>query len=359
MSRATRKQRRKGRAARRANKMSNLASTQPVTAQAPAPQETPEPALSVAQLAAYLSSIAASAGMTDASRANFDIAFDELVAEREAAKRSGAATPSEHVHPSSNPDSPPSPDPSHRGGPSTQPGKARSAQNSFKHGLSSGFTHFKLLPGESLAEYIELVADIRSQFRPGTRAEAHKLEDMAQAWWLQRRARNLQTGALESGGDKAFALYLRYETTQGRSYQMAHQDFKDMQERRKANAKSPVTPAVPDPGTFQSPRQYPSPPAAPDSTSAPPDAPNPQPLAVLICRQSANPSLSASVLAGLMNLFGRAISASDKAPKHVTAKPARPEARRRFATCTTFAGWQPAVDCQMGAARYPLGAYSD
>ena len=217
--------------------------------------------------------------MNDARRANFDIAFDQLVAEREAAKRSEAATPSEHVDPPSDPDSPPSPDASHRGGPSTQAGKARSAQNSFKHGLSSGFTHFKLLPGESLAEYVELLADIRAQFHPGTRAEAHKLADMAQAWWLQRRARNLQTGALESGGDKAFALYLRYETTQRLSYRAAHNDFQDMQKQRKANAKSPVTTAVPDPGTFQSPRQYPSPSVDPDSTSAPPDAPNPQPLA--------------------------------------------------------------------------------
>ncbi len=275
MAKPTRKERRKGRAARRAKNTPNQASTQPVAAQAPAPQETPEPVLSAAQLAAYFSNIAAPVGMNDASRANFETTF----AEREAAKRSEAATPSEHADPSSDPDSPPSPDASHRGGPSTQAGKARSAQNSFKHGLSSGFTHFKLLPGESLAEYVELVADIRAQFRPGTRAEAHKLEDMAQAWWLQRRARNLQTGALESGGDKAFALYLRYETTQRHSYRAAHNDFQDMQKQRKANAKSPDTSAVPEPGTFQSPRNYPSPPAAPDSTSAPPDAPNPQPLA--------------------------------------------------------------------------------
>ena len=279
MSKATRKERRKGRAARRAKTTPNQASTQPVAAQAPAPPETPTPTLSAAQLAAYLSNIGAPVGMNDARRANFDIAFDQLVAEREAAKRSEAATPSEHVDPSSDPDSPPSPNPSPRGGPSTQAGKARSAQNSFKHGLSSGFTHFKLLPGESLAEYVELVADIRAQFRPGTRAEAHKLADMAQAWWLQRRARNLQTGALESGGDKAFALYLRYETTQRRSYQAAHNDFQDMQKQRKADAKSPDTSGVPEPGTFQSPRQYPSPSVDPNSTSAPPDAPNPQPLA--------------------------------------------------------------------------------
>ncbi len=178
MSKATRKQRRKGRAAQPPN-VPNPASTQPVAAQASAPQETPEPTLSAAELAAYFSNIAAPAGMNDASRANFEIAF----AEREAAKRAETAN---SVDPSSDPNSPPSPDPSPRGGPSTQAGKARSAQNSFKHGLSSGFNHFRLLSSEDPAEYAELVSDIRAQFRPGSRPEVHKLEDMAQAWWLQR-----------------------------------------------------------------------------------------------------------------------------------------------------------------------------
>ncbi len=269
MSRPTRKERRKLRAAQCAN-LPNPASTRPTAAQASVPAETPNPALSAAHLATYLSNIGAPVETNDAGRANFETAF----AEREAAKRS------EPVDPSSDPDSPPSPGPSsHRGGPGTQAGKARSAQNSFKHGLSSGFNDFKLLSSEDPAEYAELLSDIRFQFRPGTRLEAHKLVDMAQAWWLQRRARNLQTGALESGGDKAFALYLRYETTQRRSYQAAHQDFKDMQEQRKANAASPDTSPIVEVGSFQSPRHYPSPTVDPDSTSAPPDAPNPQPLA--------------------------------------------------------------------------------
>jgi len=135
--------------------------------------------LSAPELAAYFSNIAAPAGMNDASRANFEIAF----AEREAAKRAETAN---SVDPSSDPNSPPSPDPSPRGGPSTQAGKARSAKNLFKHGLSSGFNHFRLLSSEDPAEYAELVSDIRAQFRPGSRPEVHKLEDMAQAWWLQR-----------------------------------------------------------------------------------------------------------------------------------------------------------------------------
>jgi hypothetical protein len=79
------------------------------------------------------------------------------------------------------------------GGPKTPEGKARSAQNSFCHGLvAASFKSFKLVPGEDPREYAELCADLRVQFDPRTPAEQHKIDDMAKAWWLQRRARNLQ-----------------------------------------------------------------------------------------------------------------------------------------------------------------------
>jgi hypothetical protein len=134
--------------------------------------------------------------------------------------------------------------PRHGGGPTTEAGKERSSRNSFKHGLSSTFSRFQLLPGEDHREYTELCTDLPAQFRPATYSERLKLEDMAQAWWLQRRARNLQTEALEQGDAKAFALYLRYETTQRRSYQMAHKDFQEMQKVRLA-AQAPSAVALP------------------------------------------------------------------------------------------------------------------
>jgi hypothetical protein len=144
------------------------------------------------------------------------------------------------------------------GGPVTPEGKARSSQNSFKHGLASGFGHFKLLAGEDPAEYAELLCDVRAQFVPRTGAERKKIEDMAQAWWLQRRARNLQTSALESADDKAFALYLRYETTQRRSYQMAYKDFQDMCKQRLAAAASPDLTPIVTPTSVAGPRIYPT-----------------------------------------------------------------------------------------------------
>jgi hypothetical protein len=145
----------------------------------------------------------------------------------------------------------------HGGGPNTPEGKARSAKNSFRHGLAvANFKSFKLLLGEDAREYAELCAELRGQFRPRTTTENHKIDDMAQAWWLQRRARNLQTSALEEGNEKGFALYLRYETTQRRSYQMAYKDFQDMQKARLSLQSSPDTTPIDEVGSFQSERQY-------------------------------------------------------------------------------------------------------
>jgi hypothetical protein len=165
----------------------------------------------------------------------------------------------------------------HGGGPRTPEGKARSAQNSFRYGLAASFHRFQLLPGEDPREYTELCADLQSQFRPRTPAERHKLEDMAQAWWLQRRARNFQTAALADGDAKCFALYLRYETSQRRSYQMAYKDFQDMQKARPLVQSSPdLTPVAHD-ASFQSERHYPS--RQPDPSPAAPEAPADHPAA--------------------------------------------------------------------------------
>ena len=126
---------------------------------------------------------------------------------------------------------------------------------------------------------MELRADIIAQFRPITPAETRKLEDMAQAWWLHRRARTLQTNAIEDGDDKALALYLRYETTQRRSYQMAYQDFKAMQSAREDHEKAPVMRPRITPGVFQSEPVYTQRDPGPAPAAAEPDPPVEQPNA--------------------------------------------------------------------------------
>src|SRR5271166_5165952 len=105
----------------------------------------------------------------------------------------------------------PAPAPGHSTGPRTPAGLARSSQNARTHGLSSLTSVFVLLPGEDQKEWVELVRDLTDEFQPASRTERLLVTDMAQSHWLTQRAINLQTSSIED--PKAFALYLRYQTT--------------------------------------------------------------------------------------------------------------------------------------------------
>ncbi len=255
MSKSSRKERRQSLAARRTNPVNPTQSipvpvpvpTASVSMSASASPENSESAYSPAALEALLDQLSAAGGGDTPDSPEFTEFLNSLRPQK-------SATPVIPVPPTPVDSTQPVPaaDLPHSGGPTSEAGKRRSSQNSFKHGLAAGFSHFKLLSSEDPAEYAELLAEVRAQFVPRTACERHKIDDMAQAWWLQRRARNMQTSALESGDDKAFALYLRYETTQRRSYQMAYKDFEVMQKHRLALAASPKPPLASRPGTFQS-----------------------------------------------------------------------------------------------------------
>ncbi len=256
MSKSSRKERRQLLAARRTDP-ANPARSQPVPVPVPpttsvsmsasASSEDSESAYSPPALEALLDQLSAAGGGDTPDSPEFTEFLNSL-------RPSKSSTPVIAVAPAPVEATQPLPaaDLPRAGGPTSEAGKRRSSQNSFKHGLAAGFSHFKLLSSEDPAEYAELLAEIRAQFVPRTTCERHKIDDMAQAWWLQRRARNMQTSALELGDDKAFALYLRYETTQRRSYQMAYKDFEVMQKHRLALVASPQPPVASRPGTFQS-----------------------------------------------------------------------------------------------------------
>ncbi len=278
MSKSSRKERRQSLAARRTDP-ANPAQSLPIPAPVPPPTsvsmsasaspENSESAYSSAALEALLDQLSAAGGVDTPDSPEFTEFLNSLRSPKSAPAIPFAPVPVEATQPLPTTDLP------RAGGPTTEAGKRRSSQNSFKHGLAAGFSHFKLLSSEDPAEYAELLAEVRAQFVPRTNCERHKIDDMAQAWWLQRRARNMQTGALESGDDKAFALYLRYETTQRRSYQMAYKDFEVMQKHRLALAASPQPPVASRPGTFQS---------SPTNTTPPPtqdefEPPTQQPIA--------------------------------------------------------------------------------
>jgi hypothetical protein len=125
---------------------------------------------------------------------------------------------------------PPASAPGHSTGPRTPVGKDRSSQNARTHGLSSLTSVFVLLPGEDPKEWIELLRDLTNEFQPGSRTERILVTDMAQSHWLTQRAINLQTSSIED--PKAFALYLRYQTTHHRAYYRALKQLMALQKTR-------------------------------------------------------------------------------------------------------------------------------
>ena len=130
--------------------------------------------------------------------------------------------------------------PGHSTGPRTPAGKERSSQNARTHGLSSLTSIFVMLPGEDPNEWVQLVDDLNYEFQPASRTERILVNDMAQSHWLTQRAINLQTSHIED--PKAFALYLRYQTTHHRAYFRA---LKQLMALQKAHSQS-VAPSIAD-----------------------------------------------------------------------------------------------------------------
>jgi hypothetical protein len=77
--------------------------------------------------------------------------------------------------------------------PRTAEGKAASARNATRHGLSSAFT---VLAHEDQAEFDSLLSDLRAHFKPQNVVQKLLIDQMAKAQWLLARAQRLQTVAL-------------------------------------------------------------------------------------------------------------------------------------------------------------------
>ena len=79
-------------------------------------------------------------------------------------------------------------------GPRTSEGKAHSAANGLKHGLTA--TQI-VLPSEDAAEFDELAQAFRAEHDPQTPTELILLDQLIAAAWRLRRARSLETGFYE------------------------------------------------------------------------------------------------------------------------------------------------------------------
>jgi hypothetical protein len=79
-------------------------------------------------------------------------------------------------------------------GPRTEEGRARSAANSTKHGLSSAF---RVLPHEDQDEFNDLLDKAREDHEPATEHQAFLVEQMVKTHWLLVRAQRLEARAFE------------------------------------------------------------------------------------------------------------------------------------------------------------------
>jgi len=116
-------------------------------------------------------------------------------------------------------------------GPVTEEGKANSCMNRFRHGFCA---EFSVLGSEDQYEFDTLLLAFRMDHQPQTPTEHLLVDQLAQHYWLSRRAQKLQDSALEEQNDKSFALYLRYQTTNDRAFSKCLSDLLKLRsERRK------------------------------------------------------------------------------------------------------------------------------
>jgi len=114
-------------------------------------------------------------------------------------------------------------------GPSSPEGKAISAQNNFRHGLTQTEADLTFLEGESQEAYLKNLAGFQKEWKPATETEHDLVQRLATRQWLRRRAFRLQQQFLAPDGtitdQKQFALYNRYETQHERAYNKALADL--------------------------------------------------------------------------------------------------------------------------------------
>src|ERR1700678_3035118 len=104
-------------------------------------------------------------------------------------------------------------------GPRTRLGKDASSENHRHHGLSSTtYSRFLILKDEREEEFHALKSSLIREHAPQTETEKILVRRMAEHEWLRARAVRMQdytigTDSCKIFDQKAFALYLRYQTT--------------------------------------------------------------------------------------------------------------------------------------------------
>lgn len=176
-------------------------------------------------------------------------------------------------------------------GPITEEGKAISARNSLRHGLTAKAV---VLPDESQEDYDALLAAYTQRFQPADQVEFDLVESMAVSRWRLRRIANIETHLLaDEIADRAtratakdpdqllasafrsqsatLATLTRYENSLNRAFDRALKQLQLLQRARvPVPAGSPLgsfRPLAPPPAP--SPAPSPDPPPAPSHNEPP------------------------------------------------------------------------------------------
>jgi hypothetical protein len=105
-----------------------------------------------------------------------------------------------------------------KGGPRTKTGRATSAKNSLKHGMTSSQI---VLPGEDAEAFESLVDQFEKDFNPESAVEVVLVHNMAKFQWLVNRAIRLQQRAFEDPENidtKFLELMMRYQNANHRAF---------------------------------------------------------------------------------------------------------------------------------------------
>ena len=124
-------------------------------------------------------------------------------------------------------------------GPKSEQGKAASCQNNFRYGLTG--SSFTVLDFENQDEYDNVLSGLSSEHQPSTMTETILVENMAQSYWLRKRALHLQDQCATDEDltlqeqERQLALLIRYQTTHDRAFHRSLNDLLKLRaERRKA-----------------------------------------------------------------------------------------------------------------------------
>lgn len=124
----------------------------------------------------------------------------------------------------------------HSQGPVTPEGKARVSANRLSHGLTGTFS---LMAFECPDQYKEFCDGILNETKPETSEEQRLVSSIIQHYWLTQRALTLQgmiifEGTLDSAQQKKLALFIRYQTTNERSYYKARHELQNLRKQKRA-----------------------------------------------------------------------------------------------------------------------------